>query len=90
MRAVLGYLPQDFGVYPRVSAQHLLEHLAVLKGITGRGERRELVETLLQQVNLWDVRKSYRYEQGYTFELNLTGVSDELRDEFVAKPKPGS
>src|SRR6516225_4781487 len=57
LRAVLGYLPQDFGVYPRVSAQGLLEHLAVLKGVTGRRERRELVETLLQQVNLWDVRK---------------------------------
>ena len=44
----------------------------------------------LNGIDLWDVRKSYRYEQGYTFELNLTGVSDELRDEFVAKPKPGS
>ena len=57
LRATLGYLPQDFGVYPRVSAQSLLDHLAVLKGITSRGERRETVETLLQQVNLWDVRK---------------------------------
>jgi enoyl-CoA hydratase len=44
----------------------------------------------LNGIDLWDVRKSYRYEQGYTFELNLTGVSDELRDEFVAKPEPGS
>jgi len=44
----------------------------------------------LNGIDLWDVRKSYRYEQGYTFELNLTGVSDELRDDFVAKPKPGS
>ena len=57
LRATLGYLPQDFGVYPRVSAQDMLEHLAVLKGVTGRGERRETVETLLRQVNLWDVRK---------------------------------
>jgi ABC-2 type transport system ATP-binding protein len=57
LRATLGYLPQDFGVYPRVSAWDLLDHLAVLKGITGRGERRETVETLLQQVNLWDARK---------------------------------
>ena len=57
LRATLGYLPQDFGVYPRVSAYDLLDHLAVLKGITGRGERRETVETLLAQVNLWDVRK---------------------------------
>ena len=57
LRATLGYLPQDFGVYPRVSAYDLLDHLAVLKGITARGERRETVETLLAQVNLWDVRK---------------------------------
>ena len=57
LRATLGYLPQDFGVYPRVSAETLLDHLAVLKGISGRGERRETVEALLQQVNLWEVRK---------------------------------
>jgi ABC-2 type transport system ATP-binding protein len=57
LRALLGYLPQDFGVYPRVSAEDLLDHLAVLKGIAGRGERRETVERLLQQVNLWGVRK---------------------------------
>lgn len=57
LRATLGYLPQDFGVYPRVSALDLLDHLAVLKGVGSRGERRETVETLLQQVNLWEVRK---------------------------------
>jgi len=57
LRATLGYLPQDFGVYPRVSAFDLLDHLAVLKGIAGKGERRDTVETLLAQVNLWDVRK---------------------------------
>ncbi|RAK62504.1 ABC transporter ATP-binding protein [Phenylobacterium kunshanense] len=57
LRRTLGYLPQDFGVYPRVSAMDLLDHMAVLKGIAGRGERRDTVETLLQQVNLWDVRK---------------------------------
>ena len=57
LRATLGYLPQDFGVYPRVSAQAMLDHLAVLKGVATRGERRETVEALLQQVNLWDVRK---------------------------------
>jgi ABC-2 type transport system ATP-binding protein len=56
LREQLGYLPQDFGVYPRVSALDLLDHLAVLKGIAGRGERRETVERLLQQVNLWPVR----------------------------------
>ncbi len=57
LRRTLGYLPQDFGVYPRVSAYELLDHLAVLKGISGRGERKDTVETLLQQVNLWNVRK---------------------------------
>ena len=49
LRATLGYLPQDFGVYPRVSAYDLLEHLAVLKGIAGKGERKDTVETLLTQ-----------------------------------------
>jgi len=57
LRRVLGYLPQDFGVYPRVSAWDMLEHLAVLKGLAARGERREAVERLLRQVNLWDVRR---------------------------------
>ncbi len=57
LRAQLGYLPQDFGVYPRVSAIDLLDHLAVLKGITQRGERKDMVERLLQQVNLWSERK---------------------------------
>ena len=57
LRRVLGYLPQDFGVYPRVSALDMLEHLAVLKGIGPAPARRELVEALLVQVNLWDARK---------------------------------
>jgi ABC-type multidrug transport system ATPase subunit len=57
LRAVLGYLPQDFGVYPRVSAYELLDHLAVLKGVAERAERKHTVESLLRQVNLWDVRK---------------------------------
>ncbi|RAK58472.1 ABC transporter ATP-binding protein [Phenylobacterium hankyongense] len=57
LRRTLGYLPQDFGVYPRVSAYDLLDHMAVLKGVAGRAERKETVEALLQQVNLWDVRK---------------------------------
>jgi ABC-type multidrug transport system ATPase subunit len=56
LRRVLGYLPQDFGVYPRVSAYDMLEHMAVLKGVTSRSERRETVEALLNQVNLWNVR----------------------------------
>lgn len=57
LRRTLGYLPQDFGVYPRVSAYDLLDHMAVLKGIAGAAERKQTVEALLHQVNLWDVRK---------------------------------
>jgi ABC-type multidrug transport system ATPase subunit len=56
-RRLLGYLPQEFGLYPRVSAEAMLDHFAVLKGVVGRGERKSLVAALLQQVNLWDVRK---------------------------------
>jgi ABC-type multidrug transport system ATPase subunit len=57
LRRVLGYLPQDFGVYPRVSALDMLDHLAVLKGIGPAPARKQLVEALLAQVNLWDARK---------------------------------
>ena len=57
VRRVLGYLPQDFGVYPRVSAVDMLDHFAVLKGLTRRAERREVVDGLLRQVNLWEARK---------------------------------
>jgi ABC-type multidrug transport system ATPase subunit len=56
LRRELGYLPQDFGVYPRVSAYDMLDHLAILKGIADRRERRAEVERLLHQVNLYDVR----------------------------------
>ena len=57
VRRVLGYLPQEFGVYPKMSAVDMLSHLAILKGIVVAGERKEMVEALLQQTNLWDVRK---------------------------------
>ncbi|NQX91723.1 MAG: ABC transporter ATP-binding protein [Flavobacteriales bacterium] len=56
-RKVLGYLPQEFGVYPRSSAQDLLDHMAILKGIANKNERKEVVKSLLQRVNLYDVRK---------------------------------
>jgi ABC-type multidrug transport system ATPase subunit len=71
LRAVLGYLPQDFGVYPRVSAYDMLDHLAVLKGVIARGERREVVENLLHQVNLWEVRKK-----------PIAGFSGGMRQRF--------
>jgi ABC-2 type transport system ATP-binding protein len=57
VRKVLGYLPQEFGVYPRMSALDMLHHLAILKGITNKAERTQMVEALLHQTNLWDARK---------------------------------
>lgn len=57
VRRVLGYLPQEFGVYPRVTAESMLDHIATLKGIANGRERKELVEGLLQKVNLYSVRK---------------------------------
>ncbi|MBB5716418.1 ABC transporter ATP-binding protein [Sphingomonas aerophila] len=71
LRRTLGYLPQDFGVYPRVSAYDMLDHMAVLKGIAGRPERKETVEGLLNQVNLWSVRKKA-----------LAGFSGGMRQRF--------
>jgi ABC-type multidrug transport system ATPase subunit len=71
LRAMLGYLPQDFGVYPRVSAADMLDHLAVLKGVAGKGERRETVDGLLRQVNLWEVRKKA-----------IAGFSGGMRQRF--------
>lgn len=56
LRATLGYLPQDFGVYPRVSAYDLLDHMASLKGVISAADRKNTVETLLNQTNLWNVR----------------------------------
>ena len=56
VRETLGYLPQEFGVYPRETAERMLDHFAALEGITDPGERRDAVHTLLQQTNLWNVR----------------------------------
>lgn len=71
IRSLLGYLPQDFGVYPRISAQDMLSHIAMLKGITDGKERKETVEGLLRRCNLWDVRKK-----------SLTGFSGGMRQRF--------
>jgi ABC-2 type transport system ATP-binding protein len=57
VRKILGYLPQEFGVYPKISAVDLLQHLAVMKGITNKAERKEMVDAILNQTNLWDSRK---------------------------------
>jgi ABC-type multidrug transport system ATPase subunit len=71
LRERLGYLPQDFGVYPRVSAYDMLDHLAILKGFAASGPRRETVEALLRQVNLWDVRRKA-----------IAGFSGGMRQRF--------
>jgi ABC-type multidrug transport system ATPase subunit len=71
LRRTLGYLPQDFGVYPRVSAYDMLDHMAVLKGISSASDRKRTVETLLNQVNLWSVRKKA-----------LAGFSGGMRQRF--------
>jgi len=56
VRQILGYLPQEFGVYPRITAAQILDHLCILKGVTNKGERKELVDYLLQKVNLYNER----------------------------------
>ncbi len=71
LRKTLGYLPQDFGVYPRVSAYDMLDHMAVLKGVSGAKARKETVEHLLNQVNLWTVRKKA-----------IAGFSGGMRQRF--------
>lgn len=71
IRKILGYLPQDFGVYPRISAYDMLDHLALLKGFTKSGERKEVVGALLQRVNLWEMRKKA-----------LAGFSGGMRQRF--------
>jgi ABC-2 type transport system ATP-binding protein len=71
VRKTLGYLPQEFGVYPKVSAEALLDHFALLKGIAERRARREVVEALLRQTNLWEVRKR-----------KLGGYSGGMRQRF--------
>ena len=57
LRKTLGYLPQEFGVYPRITAEQLLDHMSILKGLTNKKERKEQVEFLLHKVNLYDKRK---------------------------------
>ncbi|MDX1494789.1 MAG: ABC transporter ATP-binding protein [Longimicrobiales bacterium] len=56
VRKLLGYLPQEFGLYPNLSAEVVLDHFTTLKGVTSRGERKELVESLLVKTNLWDAK----------------------------------
>ena len=71
IRETLGYLPQEFGVYPNVNAERLLEHFAILKGIADRKARKEVVTALLKQTNLYDVRRK-----------KLGGYSGGMRQRF--------
>jgi len=71
IRKILGYLPQQFGLYPKISAEKLLNHFAVLKGITNRNERKELVSALLYKTNLYTKRKQ-----------NLGGFSGGMKQRF--------
>lgn len=56
VREILGYLPQEFGVYPKISSYNMLNHIASLKGVSNKSERKDLVESLLHKTNLWHVR----------------------------------
>ncbi len=71
VRSTLGYLPQEFGVYPKTSAVDMLNHLCILKGFTNGGERKTMVEALLNRVNLWDARKK-----------NVDSYSGGMRQRF--------
>jgi ABC-2 type transport system ATP-binding protein len=71
IRGMLGYLPQEFGLYPKISAEKLLDHLAYLKGITDKSQRKNLVSALLQKTNLW-----------YARNINLGGFSGGMRQRF--------
>ena len=71
LRQRLGYLPQDFGVYPRISAERLLDHLAILKGLNNKAERKEAVEGLLVHTNLWQHR-----------DKAVSGYSGGMRQRF--------
>jgi len=71
LRQVLGYLPQQFGLYPKISAEVLLNHFAVLKGVINKNERQELVKALLHKTNLYEVRKQ-----------NLKGFSGGMKQRF--------
>ena len=80
VRKQLGYLPQEFGVYPKISAEMMMDHFAELKGVINKKERKELVKTLLEQTNLYHVRKK-----------NLSGYSGGMKQRFgIAQALIGS
>ncbi|WP_421919511.1 ABC transporter ATP-binding protein [Marinifilum sp.] len=92
VKKVLGYLPQEFGVYPHISAQELLNHFAILKGILSKSERKEMVQFLLNQVNLYKDRKksvhtfSGGMKQRFGISLALLGKPELI---IVDEPTAG-
>ena len=80
VRKILGYLPQQFGVYPKISAQTLLDHFAALKGISNKKDRKEVVESLLHKTNLYESRSK-----------NIGGFSGGMKQRFgIAQALIGS
>lgn len=96
VRQVLGYLPQEFGVYPRTSAVRMLDHIAILKGVTNRSQRRELIDAMLHRVNLFQHRKksvaSYSGGMKQRFGIAQALIGDPkllIVDEPTAGLDPG-
>ena len=96
VRQVLGYLPQEFGVYPRTSALRMLDHIAILKGVTNRSQRRELIDAMLHRVNLYQHRKksvaSYSGGMKQRFGIAQALIGDPqllIVDEPTAGLDPG-
>ena len=96
VRQILGYLPQEFGVYPRTSALRMLDHIAILKGVTSRSQRRELIDAMLHRVNLYQHRKksvaSYSGGMKQRFGIAQALIGDPqllIVDEPTAGLDPG-
>ena len=84
LREILGYLPQEFGVYPKISCYELLDHMAVMKGVVNTETRKDVVESLLHQTNLWDAKDrslgSYSGGMKQRFGICLLYTSPSPRD----------